>query len=230
MKVIILAAGRGSRLGFPDLPKPLTPLANGKTILGAQLDNLSAFVELDDVIVVVGYHKEKIMDACAHLAFVYNPNFASENTSKSLLRALRKVDDDVLWINGDVVFHPSVLQQTIDERRTSMVVNVGGVGEEEVKYVTDGHGTIIQVSKQVDRPEGEALGINFVSKGDVIALCAALQECQDNDYFEKGIELCIQRGMQVRCVQVDAGLCTEVDFPEDLVRANTLVQQWQQKY
>lgn len=227
MKVVILAAGRGSRLGFVDLPKPLTPLSDTQTILGMQLESLSEFVSLDNVYVVVGYLKEKIMEAHPSLAFIYNPSFAAENTSKSLLRALKKIDDDVLWINGDVVFHSSVLQQIIDEHSTSMVVNVGRVGEEEVKYVTDGHGVITQVSKQVKNAEGEALGINLVSKRDLGAFCEALEQCENNDYFEKALEMCIQRGMQVHCVQVDANLCTEVDFPDDLQRAIGLVQQWQ---
>lgn len=226
MKVIILAAGMGSRLGFSDLPKPLTPLDNGCTILGNQLNNLGEFVSLDQVIVVVGYKKEKILEAHPDLLYVYSPRFTDENTSKSLLRALQKVDDDVLWINGDVVFHPIVIQRAIDEKRTCMIVNVGGVGEEEVKYRTDGKGRILEVSKLVSQPEGEALGINFVSRKDVPALCEALANCLDKDYFEKAIENCIRSGMDVRCVEVDAGLCTEVDFPEDLVRANGLVRQW----
>src|SRR3712207_8839046 len=35
---------------------------------------------------------------------VYNPHYATTNTAKSLLRALRKFDDDVMWINGDLYF------------------------------------------------------------------------------------------------------------------------------
>ena len=39
MKVIILAAGRGTRLG-KEYPKALTPLKDGKSILLHQLDRL----------------------------------------------------------------------------------------------------------------------------------------------------------------------------------------------
>lgn len=226
MKVVILAAGLGSRLGDPNLPKTLTHLANGKAILGLILDNLSPYISLDDIYVVVGYRKEKIIEAFPRLHFIDNPHFAEENTSKSLLRALNQIDDDLLWINGDVVFHRSLLDQVLAERRTGMVVNVGSVGEEEVKYRTDGRGTIVEVSKKVISPEGEALGINFVTAADLGLLRESLLHCHNNDYFEKGIELAIGKGLKVAAFPVDSALCAEVDFPEDLVKANKMITSW----
>lgn len=226
MKVIILAAGKGSRLGDPHLPKPLTPLGNGKSILAHQLENLSPHISLDRVILVVGYHKEKIMEQFPDLLFVYNPDFAKENTSKSLLRALRKVDEDLLWLNGDVVFHPTILAELLKSKKSCMVVNEGPVGEEEVKYLANTEGKILEVSKHVQQPQGEALGINFFKAQDLGVLRQMLGICKENDYFEKGIELAIQQGLDVRPHIIDSSYCTEIDFPEDLARANQLMQRW----
>lgn len=178
---------------------------------------------MDDVIVVVGYHKEAIMEAFPDLLYLYNPNYEHENTSKSLLRALKKSDDDVLWLNGDVVFHSSVLAAILTLPRTSMVVNKTIVGEEEVKYRQDADGRIQTVSKAVSNPQGEALGINFCAAQDLATLRCALECCEPQDYFEGGLELCIQGGMAVWGVCVDKDLCTEVDFPEDLERANQML-------
>jgi choline kinase len=226
MKVVILAAGKGSRLGQGNLPKPLTLLSNGQTILGQQLENLNHYISLNHVIVVVGYHKEEIIETFPDLLYVYCPNFAHENTSKSLLRALEKCEEDVLWLNGDVVFHPSILKPMFDHPKTSMIVNIGGVGEEEVKYRQGKGGKILEVSKQVLNPQGEALGINFISHKDLNAFRHQLENCQPADYFEKAIEACIQDGMQVNGLVIEQGLCTEVDFPEDLERANKMIRSW----
>jgi len=49
MKIIILAAGIGSRLGNT-LPKPLTELKNGKSIMQMMIDNISAKYNIDDII------------------------------------------------------------------------------------------------------------------------------------------------------------------------------------
>jgi choline kinase len=226
MKAVILAAGLGSRLGDKDLPKPLTLLDNGQSILQLQIRSLTRHMSIHDILIVVGFRKELIMDRHPDLLFVYNPSFAEENTAKSLLRALHKVQEDVLWINGDVIFHPSVLQDVITLRQTGMVVNAAVVDEESVKYRTDKQGSIVEVSKTVLQPEGEALGMNFWKSADLALLKTELIACRPNDYFEKGIEFCIQKGLVVKPIQVSENLCAEIDFPEDLKKANQMLSQW----
>lgn len=228
MKIVILAAGKGSRLGDASLPKPLTRLVTGKSILESQLEIIQRFISLDHVILVVGYHKEEIIERFPNLMFVYSPNFARENTAKSLLRALNKIDEDVLWLNGDVVVHSSVIESVLKESRTSMVVNVGSVGEEEVKYRLDEECRIEEVSKTISHANGEALGINFWERKDLADFRKNLEQCLDTDYFERGIELCIEQGMPVWSIPVAQNLCTEIDFPEDLKKANQMLLDWEQ--
>ncbi len=68
---------------------------------------------------------------------------------------------------------------------------------------------------------GEAVGINFVSAADKPALIARLAECAESDYFERGIELAIEKdGMRVTPVDIGEMFAVEVDFEEDLTRAN----------
>jgi L-glutamine-phosphate cytidylyltransferase len=227
MKVVILAAGMGHRLGDADLPKPLTRLDNGKSILELQIETLSQFISIDQILLVIGYRKEIFIDSFPNLLFVYNSHFAKENTSKSLLRALSKFRDDVLWINGDVVFHKDVLKAIFDFKKTCMVVNQGSVGEEEVKYRQNSRGRILEVSKSVLMAQGEALGINFFKAKDAELLKRNLEKCEDKDYFEKGIELAIQEGLKVWSVPIPQGYCTEIDFAEDLARANAMIRAWQ---
>ena len=61
MKAIILAAGLGTRMGelTKDMPKPLLKVKN-KTLLEHNLNALKDLV--DEIIIVVGYKKEKIME------------------------------------------------------------------------------------------------------------------------------------------------------------------------
>src|SRR5215210_2047484 len=88
-QVVILAAGMGTRLGRK-LPKPLTPLMDGRSIMQQQLDGLRAvFGDAVPVTAVVGYRAKAIMRAQPDLLFAFNPDFASTNTSQSLRRALR---------------------------------------------------------------------------------------------------------------------------------------------
>jgi choline kinase len=50
-----------------------------------------------------------------------------------------------------------------------------------------------------------------------------LEECEDNDYFEKGIELAIQKdNLKIKPIDISSFNCIEVDFKEDLDSANQL--------
>jgi choline kinase len=133
-------------------------------------------------------------------------------------------ESGVLWLNGDVVFDAKVLERVasrIESEKSFVCVNTSATAEEEVKYTVDSKGFINQLSKTVKSALGEAVGINFISashKGDVIA---QLKACADQDYFERGLELAIEKnGIQIEPVDISDLFAVEVDFPDDLDRAN----------
>ncbi len=223
-QVAILAAGRGTRLGRPH-PKPLTMLRDGSTILGSQLEKISACFADPQVYIVVGFKLEMILEAHPEALFVYNEAYDETNTSQSLLRALRATGDGgVLWLNGDVVFDKALLALTIpeiDRGQSFVAVNTASVADEEVKYTVDEQGWIQQLSKQVSDGLGEAVGVNYVSASDKQALIARLGEVDDQDYFERGIELAIERdGACFAALDISELAAVEVDTPDDLQRAN----------
>jgi CDP-glycerol glycerophosphotransferase len=225
--VVILAAGMGTRLGRK-LPKPLTALRDGRTIQRRQIDALREVFGPDvDVTVVVGYRAKKVMRHSPDVRFAYNPDYASTNTSKSLLKALGTTRaGGVLWMNGDVVFDPAVLEHALELIRADqsfVCVDTSSVGDEEIKYTLDVNGYIRELSKTVVDGLGEAVGINYVSSADKAVLLDHLALCGDQDYFERGIETAIeQHGLRVRTLDISAWSAVEVDFEADLERANTL--------
>ena len=226
-QVVILAAGLGTRLGR-DLPKPLTPLHDGRSILRQQVDHLRVGLGDDThVTVVVGYQAEVVMQAAPDLVFAYNPDYARTNTSRSLLRGLLSSrEGGVLWLNGDVVFDPGVMtvvRPWLEADRSFVCVNTERVAEEEVKYTVDETGHIAALSKTVVGGLGEAVGINYVSAADKAVLVEHLRWCDDQDYFERGMETAITgSGLRFAPVDITAYGAVEVDVPEDLVRADLL--------
>src|SRR5690606_20409543 len=147
IQVAILAAGMGTRLGRP-WPKPLTKLDDGRSIMGQQRDNIAAvFGQQARVMTVVGFKLESILEAFPDGLFVYNENFDTTNTSKSLLKALRfSGEGPVLWMNGDVVFDPQVLarlESSILRGDNVICVNTSAVAEEEVKYTVAARKSVV---------------------------------------------------------------------------------------
>ena len=228
INVVILAAGMGTRLGRP-YPKPLTPLADGRSILRQQLDHLGdTFGGRAHTMIVVGFKMDLVMEAAAADAvFVYNELYDQTNTSKSLLKALRLAPPGpVLWLNGDVVFVPGLLDDLrphIDAGHTFVAVNTASVADEEVKYTLDREGYVRELSKKVVGGLGEAIGINYVTPADREVLVEHLERCPDNEYFERGLETAIaEAGMRIAAVDISEYGCVEVDFEPDLDRANAL--------
>lgn len=228
LQTVILAAGMGSRLGRA-LPKPLTELSDGRTIMQQQHDNIrSAFGSSARITAVVGYRAETIIEAFPTAKYVHNERYDVTNTSKSLLRALNATGrGGVLWMNGDVVFDPRILGRAIEfiEREQSFVtVNTSKVSDEEVKYTVTAEGFIKELSKTVKGGLGEAVGINFISAADKKAFMRQLQRVDDQDYFERGLELAIaEDGLLLEPMDVSDLYAVEIDFAEDLERANLYV-------
>ena len=224
-QVTILAAGMGTRLGRP-FPKPLTLLDDGRTILAQQLENIyEAFGADTKVQIVVGFKLDLILEAAPDVAFVYNERYDQTNTNRSLLKALRTSSaGPVVWMNGDVVFEPAILkrmQANIDADETVIAVNTSAVSEEEVKYTVAADGMVNELSKTVVDGLGEAVGINLIAAKDKAKLIKWLIACDDLDYFERGIELAIEKdGLKVIPVDISDLFAVEVDFEADLERAN----------
>ena len=98
------------------------------------------------------------------------------------------------------------------------------MSDEEVKYTTDAEGYIKELSKSVRHGLGEAVGINYISRDDKAVLLRQLKRVDDEDYFERGIELAIEQDkLHIEPVDISDLYAVEIDFAEDLERANLFV-------
>ncbi len=109
----------------------------------------------------------------------------------------------------------------MESDQTAICVNEERVADEEVKYALDADGNVSELSKAVEAPLGEAIGINFVASKDRETLIRHLEACDDSDYFERGLETAIAAGeLIVKPVSVSHYAAIEVDTEEDLGAAN----------
>jgi choline kinase len=87
----------------------------------------------------------------------------------------------------------------------------------------DSEGHILELSKSVAAPLGEAIGINFVGQSDKFALIDGLVAADDTDYFERGIEIAIDQSASTFLpVDISDFYAVEVDFEDDMVEAQRL--------
>jgi choline kinase len=123
-KVIIVAAGRGRRLGpeTEDIPKCMVRVA-GQPILHWQLRAFAA-AGLSDIVMVRGYLGDRIDGGRAALRFVDNPDWARNNILASLLCAAHELPEGFFFSYCDIVYTPGVVARLCASARDSAPVSL----------------------------------------------------------------------------------------------------------
>lgn len=112
MKGIILAAGRGSRMGAAtdNMPKCMTEF-RGKTLLDWQLEALETG-GVDELAIVRGYLAETFVQA---VRYFDNPRWAGSNMVASALSASSWLENDTCVLSySDIVYTSRVVQRVCD--------------------------------------------------------------------------------------------------------------------
>jgi UDP-N-acetylglucosamine diphosphorylase/glucosamine-1-phosphate N-acetyltransferase len=118
MKAVILAAGEGSRLKpfTVTRPKVMIPVGN-KPILEYVINALQES-GIIDIIMVVGYKREKIMDYFGDghkwgVNIVYVEQFQQLGTAHALRQVSHMINDRFLVINGDTIIDSSAIKEIV---------------------------------------------------------------------------------------------------------------------
>jgi len=113
MKVIIIAAGTGTRLGkeVSKLPKALLEV-NGQTILSRQISILKK-VGIEEIVVITGPYAEKFPPIDVN--YVNDAKHNEHDVLGSLLVAKDYIQDDIVITYSDILFDENVLRQIIQQ-------------------------------------------------------------------------------------------------------------------
>lgn len=119
MKVIILAAGWGSRLRplTDDRPKCMVEV-KGRSIIRRQLDTMLASGVLEeDITIIAGYKSEALKKEFQDTAiqFIVNEKFETTNMVCSLMCARKQMEEetDIIVSYGDIIYGEPVFQKIL---------------------------------------------------------------------------------------------------------------------
>jgi NDP-sugar pyrophosphorylase family protein len=127
MQAVILAAGRGTRMGAltNELPKPLLR-ASGKTLLEYKLDALEGLV--DEVVIIVGYHetriREHVGDSHGSLRVTYATQEVLDGTAGALWTAEPYLKDRFVVLMSDDLYARADVEQCIAAPDWAVLVSV----------------------------------------------------------------------------------------------------------
>lgn len=239
MRVVILAAGQGTRLAplTDDRPKCMVELA-GSSLLDHQVATLKS-LGISDITVVAGYRAEAIK--ARGFEVIVNPDFETSNMVYSLFcaRDLMAGDDDLIIAYGDIVYEPRVLEALLaSDAPISVVVDrewrrywtlrmSDPIGDAETMKI-DGQGMITELGKRprsYEEIQGQYIGLIKVHRDRVnrlLQLYGALDPGETYDgqslkqmYMTSFIQHAIDDGWSVKAVPISNGWL-EVDTIADI--------------
>lgn len=227
MIAIILCAGVGSRLASltKNKPKCLVEIAR-KPLLSYQLDSLRE-AGISNIILITGYLSEQVEefagDSCK---IIYNKDYKTTNSIYSLWLAKKFAgQDDILLINGDIIFDRNLVNQIINSgKKTSALVDKNQIlidGEMNVKIK---NGKITEFSKKILAKEAHALSLQITkfSAKDSLMLFEKINEVVEKKELDKfpayAYDVIIKKS-SLYPVYRKGGVWFEIDMPADLERA-----------
>ena len=226
MKALILNSGLGSRMGVltSELPKCMTEISANETILLRQL-KLIAGAGIKEGVMTTGYYDSVLVNYCKslnlplHYTFVNNPIYKETNYIYSIYCAREYLDDDILLMHGDLVFENTVVDDVMAFDGSCMTVSSTlPLPEKDFKAVVR-DGKIVKVGIEFFNEAMAAQPLYKLKAMDwkawldrIIAFCEAdNRKC----YAENALNE-VSNAMNVRALDVENRLCSEIDNPEDL--------------
>lgn len=236
MKALMLAAGKGRRLGAGDdaPPKVLLRIA-GQTLLARHLSILAA-AGIERLVMVVGYRHRDIeaeldrLGARARVELIHNPDYEKGSVvSLACLADRLREGRDFLLMDGDVLYDRRLIDRLTRTRHANCFLMDRDFepGAEPVKLcIQDGH--IVDFHKRVRNAydfAGESVGF-FRFSGEFGRRLAARAEAylatgRREEWYEEAIRdlLMDSPAGTFGYEDVTGYPWLEIDFPEDLVRA-----------
>lgn len=223
MKAIILAAGKGSRLGEYTQGKPKCLLSLGEeTILEREIRLLQeAGIPYDNIFVVGGYRYEMLENIAPNL--IVNLEYDKKDNSYSLGLALQTVDDDdVLILDADLCFDRPLLEEIISNSNTNVLLSKRSNDlQESTGIVVGNDGFINAIGKQYQNTGFVYISIFKVGKDTIPAFRKALlSERSVKTWYPLAItEIC---GQYKFFNLVTEQKWHEIDFVEDYIETMQL--------
>jgi len=237
MRAIILAAGRGVRLGAlgARLPKCLAVVLGGKTLLERQLEVLRS-CGIRDICVVRGYRAEAIQEP--GVTYVLNPRYAETGSLGSLACAAEQLEGDILVSYSDIWYEPAVVEPLIacahelaiavDPQWTDHYLGRTDhpIAEaEQVRFDLQGRAVRIgKIAAGTVEGNGEFIGLMKLSPAGCEMFRRSYHQADrlDGASVADLLQEMIDRGIPIHCEMIRGGW-GEIDTAQDYRRAR---EQW----
>lgn len=240
MKMIILAAGQGTRLRPLTDKKPKCMVEyNNKAIIDYILDTAKQ-CNIKDIAIVNGYKKDILQNHLKNEQIKYftNTDYESTNMLYSLFCAKEYMNDDIIISYSDIIYKKDVLQKLINSKEDFSVIIDKKWKElwlqrmenplEDAETLKIKNGIITEIGKKpllYDEIQGQYIGLFKISKEKIKEIInfyefldkQSVYDGKDfyNMYITSFIQLIIDKSLKVKPIYINGGWL-EIDCIKDL--------------
>ena len=239
MKAIILAAGRGSRLGglSDDNPKCFNEVG-GKKLLEWQIAALNSS-GIKDIVIVTGY-KSKAIEKLGYNT-IHNSDWENTNMVKSLECASELLENDLIVSYADILYGPSTIKSLIKNKKDIVISydknwkilwkkRFQNILDDAESFKIDKSNRITEIGKKVKNEseiEGQYMGLMRLNQKGSVILKEFIQAHNDRIIkmdMTKLLRTLIKQNKTIHGMSINENWC-EVDTPNDIIVANELFNQ-----
>lgn len=240
MQALILAAGFGKRLQpiTNTIPKSLVEV-NGTPLLVNALNHLSGR-NIDEVVIVVGHKKEKIMERIGHMyqgmkiIYVENPEYDRTNNIYSFYLARNYIHDDVIMLECDLFYQRELIDIIVDakadcnilvspfnpETMDGTVIEPDDGGKAKALFVNRMQGPDFRFDSKMKTVNIYKFKKDFIVNKFFPMVETYMNLYDKNSYYELALGTLIYLGNDdCQIVPIDESQWCEIDDSEDLKRA-----------
>ncbi len=224
---IILAAGRGTRLGR-NQNKSLVKIGGIELIKYAI--NFLKFIGTKRIIVVTGYQADEVEKLVTaedpSVLIIKNEEWEKKGNLTSLLAAFKHTEESVLVMNVDHLYK-RILSKKVPENFNGQVTVFCDFKEktepDERVVLLDEDKNIKQIGKHLSKCDCATVGLTFIpaeKRGEYLsAVPATLSQLAEAAGYEDVLQTLVEIGATVAMADV-SGICPyEIDYPEELQKA-----------
>ncbi|MFN3548145.1 MAG: NTP transferase domain-containing protein [Mesorhizobium sp.] len=223
MKAVILAAGRGTRLGAGH-PKGLIEIG-GRTLIERSLAALER-IGLAPPTLVVGHGKERYLALGDRARYIVNDRFETTSTLQSLVLAHEALRSDLVVLESDLLYERRALDAVIaaPNPNTLLLGGISQAGDEVWVHAPGGRMSLLSKDRAElpEEPTGEYVGIATFSKALLDDLSAYLKEHPQASYDGDGL-MALRDRHDIGTVLVPDLVWGEIDYEAQLVRCREVV-------
>ncbi|MDA9357672.1 phosphocholine cytidylyltransferase family protein [Candidatus Thioglobus sp.] len=216
MKAIILAAGKGTRLYPITLNKPKGLLEIGNETILDRLVNQFLDCGINDILIVVGYQKEAIINHFGDsVRYANYDDFSTTNNLHTLWSIRKELNEDVIITFADLVLHNAILTNLITSNNDfTMVIDTSKVLESTMRVAIKENLIKNITTTSISEANGNFIGIAKINKKGCQLLVNQMSNIINGslqDYYTIAIDNLARSGTEVNYLDVKNFIWREVD-------------------